>query len=546
MPAERSPELTAPTPPDPSRLGVRGVGKRFGGVAALSDVSLDFAPGSVHAVVGENGAGKSTLMKILAGVQRPGEGSVRVDGRPVDFAGVQDALDAGIALIHQELNLCDNLTVAANISLGREPRRSGALGCLGWVDHAAVRRRAADVLGRVGLNVDPDQSLAGMTIGNRQLVEIAKALSVGARVLIMDEPTSSLTLHETDRLLSIVEDLRRGGVTVIYISHRLNEVIRVADRVSILRDGRHIGELRGDEITHAAMVRGMVGRDIEAIFARTRHPIGDAVLSIEELRTAAHPDVSVSLDVHSGEVVVLAGLVGAGRTELLRTIYGVDPPAGGRIRFGTLADVPSDPAESVAAGMAMVPEDRKSDGVLLEESIRDNIMLPNLYRHRRSLGRADDTAHDRDAADAIERLGIRCAGGDQPVGDLSGGNQQKVAVGKWLAGRPRVLLLDEPTRGVDIGAKEDIYRLIESLAGAGMAVLAVSSDMEEVRGIADRIVVMHQGAVTATLPPTAGEEMILNAAVGRSSSDPDGLSPKVGVESPSSHPAGDTFNRRTP
>ncbi len=494
-------------------LTVTDLHKRFGGVHALRGVSADFQRGTVHAVVGENGAGKSTLMKILAGVQRADAGTVTLDGRSVVWHNVHDAMAHGIALIHQELNLADNLDIGGNIYLGREPTRWGR------IDRRRIARDAREQLAKVGLKVDPRSPLAGLTIGNRQLVEIAKALSVGANYLIMDEPTSSLTLHETENLMEVVESLRAAGVGVIYISHRLAEVERIADRVTVLRDGENAGELKRGEINHDGMVTRMIGRSVEALYQKAPAPMGPVRLSIDAVQTAAYPDQKVSLQVRGGEVVGLAGLVGAGRTELLQTIFGKDRPATG------LIEVTVDqkdhrirsPRDAIAAGITLVPEDRKSDGVILDLSIRDNIALPNLKRHAAAGVFVRHHRHNKDSQTLMQKLSIRAGGDRASVGTLSGGNQQKVALAKWLTNDPAVLLLDEPTRGVDIGAKQEIYQLIEQLASRGVAVLFVSSDMEEVRGLADRVLVMHEGRMTADLSRSeATEAAVMNAAVGLS------------------------------
>ncbi|MEM9828284.1 MAG: sugar ABC transporter ATP-binding protein [Planctomycetota bacterium] len=498
-------------------LAASGLRKRFGGVHALRGVDVSFAPGSVHAVIGENGAGKSTLMKILAGVLMPDRGTIQVDGQPTVLHRVSDALDAGIALIHQELNLPDNLDVGANLFLGREPTRWG------WIQKKVIRQHARRWLDRVGLAVHPSTPLAELTIGNRQLVEIAKALSIQAKVLIMDEPSSSLTLHETENLMSVIDDLRRDGVTVVYISHRLSEVQRVADDVTVLRDGENAGELCGDQIDHDSMVRMMVGRNIEALFDKHPHPPGDEVLRLNEIRTGAFPKQTINLSVRSGEVVGMAGLVGAGRSELLRRIFGVDPaPPGDRGSIAVAGEIVriESPRDAIAAAMGFVPEDRKDEGVILSMSIRENIALPSLAvasSHPASQSRfvVRPGREKAVACEMLETLRIKASDSATMVSTLSGGNQQKVALAKWLAMRPRILLLDEPTRGVDIGAKEEIYRLVTQLAADGVGVLFVSSDMEEVLGLADRILVMHEGRLAGEFNrQDASEESIMRAAVG--------------------------------
>lgn len=490
-------------------LEVRDVIKRFAGVTALSGVTLGFLPGEVHAVIGENGAGKSTLMKILAGVQSPDAGQVFFNGRPIAIDSVQAALRLGIALIHQELNLCDNLSVGANLFLGREPRR------LGFIDFARIETESKGFLSMVGLEIDPATLVGDLTIGVQQLVEIAKAISVDAKVLIMDEPTSSLSQHETETLFGVIENLKSRGVTVIYISHRLREVMHLADRVSILRDGENAGQLSQSEITHDAMVTAMVGRDLSQFYARAEHAIGDPVLTVDAMRTTAWPDHTVSLCVRAGEMVGVAGLVGAGRTELLEAIFGVAPAIEGSVRIDNQAIQAGSCRAAIDAGMALVPEDRKTQGLILPLGVRENVALPSLNRNKIVGGFLNSAAMADDSRRMIAEMKIKTADDSTAVELLSGGNQQKVVIGKWLAMHPRVLLLDEPTRGVDIGAKQEIYRLMEELAERGVAILFVSSEMEEVLSMSDRILVMHEGRVTGELVgDECSEEAVMRLATG--------------------------------
>jgi ribose transport system ATP-binding protein len=493
----------------PPLVEVRGISKRFPGVRALDDVSLAVAPGEVLAVIGENGAGKSTLLTILAGVQPPDAGKLFVDGKPVRFRGVQDALEAGIALIHQELDLADNLDLAGNIFLGREPRRAG------FLDLAAMHREAAHWLEMVGLDLDPATPLSRLPIGHQQLVEIAKALSTQARLLIMDEPTSSLSTRETETLFRVVKDLRGRGVSVIWISHRLGEVRELADRVVVLRDGKNAGEIadRG-EIEHDRMIRMMVGRDIDRLARRPSHPPGEVVLAARDLRTPAHPAQAISLEIKAGEIVGIAGLVGAGRTELLATLFGITPAVGGSVAVSGRPVTPHTPIDAIRAGMALVPEDRKAQGLILEMAIRENVSLAVLWPESRA-GFIDAAAERRLAATMIKTLAIKTPGDRQAVRFLSGGNQQKVVLAKWLAMMPKVLLLDEPTRGIDVGAKAEIYDLVHRLAGEGLAVLFVSSEMEEVLSLADRAVVMHEGRLAGSLSrEELSEENVMRLAAG--------------------------------
>ena len=489
-------------------LAVQGVSKNFSGVQALADVDLTLLPGERLAVIGENGAGKSTLMKILAGVLPSDRGRIWLRGRPIEIRSVQDALEHGIALIHQELNLAPNLDLGANIFLGREPRR-GLL-----IDRSRIRRQSVRYLEMVGLDLPPGRLVSSLSIGQQQLVEIAKALAVDARILIMDEPTSSLSQHETLRLFEVIGDLKDRGVSVIYISHRLGEVQNLADRVEVLRDGENAGGLEREEISHDRMVRLMVGRDISQFYHHLDRQPGPPILEVEELCTGAYPKNPLSFHVRGGEIVGVAGLVGAGRTGVLQTLFGINPPLSGRIEVSGKGLKPGRPLEAIRAGIALVPEDRKGQALILDMALRVNLSLVRLRRDQRfgflDMGREADLVDQ-----TIGRLSIRCQGSEQPVKYLSGGNQQKVVLGRWLAMDPSVLLLDEPTRGVDVGSKEEIYRLIEQLAARGVAVLFVSSEMEEILGLPDRVLVMHQGSITGELArDELSEERIMELATG--------------------------------
>ncbi len=489
-------------------LEARNLVKSFPGVRALKGVSLELYPGEVLAVIGENGAGKSTLMKILAGVQTPDSGTIHMDGQVRELRSVHDALAAGIALIHQELNLADNLDVAANLFLGREPLR------FGLIDRPRLRREARPYLEAVGLKVDPDALVGTLAIGPQQLVEIAKALSTQARVLIMDEPTSSLSSGEAENLFRVIRDLRSRGVSLIYISHRLGEVTALADRVVVLRDGENAGELAAGDIRHAAMVRLMVGRDLSQFYAHQVHVPGEPRLEVERLRTSAHPQQEISFQVRAGEIVGLSGLVGAGRPEVLLTLFGVTPALGGRVRVAGAEIAAQTPREAIDAGLSLVPEDRKQQGVVLGMDVRSNVSLASLRRDQRH-GFRNRRRETELSAEMIGAMRIKTPDDRQVVQFLSGGNQQKVVLGKWLATAPRVLLLDEPTRGIDVGAKQEIYQLMEELARQGVAILFVSSEMEEVLGMSDRVLVMHEGRLTGELQRAElSEEAILHLATG--------------------------------
>lgn len=495
-------------------LVAQSVRKVFPGVLALDGVTAHVSAGECLAVVGENGAGKSTLMKVLAGVYQPDSGQLLLDGREVRFDDPIAAIEAGVALIHQELNLAENLSVAANVFLGRERTMGGPLRLL---NRGAMRHAAAQHLTRVGLPADFAGRIVGeLPPGQRQLVEIARALSLNARAIIMDEPTSSLTQGETDRLYEVIDDLKQSGVAVVYISHRLAEVRRVADRVTILRDGRNAGELPRVEITHDNLVRHMVGRELKQLYPRTRSgPQSDTpLLVLEGVTYRDGPQHPISLTVYPGEILGMAGLVGAGRTELAEAVFGVRDITGGRVTVDGKSIVPRGPHDAIAAGLALVPEDRRLHGLVLPAGVGINIVLPNLDRV--STAGLVSARRARDLGDRwVSRLRVKTPALDQPVGLLSGGNQQKVVFGKWLATGPKVLILDEPTRGVDVGARGEIYAVIDELAAAGAAVWMISSDMEEVLGMSDRIAVLHEGRLAGVLPRERfSEEEVMRLATG--------------------------------
>ncbi|HWK68873.1 MAG TPA: sugar ABC transporter ATP-binding protein [Rhizobiaceae bacterium] len=497
-------------------LAARGIGKRFGGIIALSDVHFDLVPGEIHALMGENGAGKSTLMKILSGVYSQYDGEVRLDGDLVSFASVRQAEAAGIAIIHQELNLVPVLTVADNIFLGREPRVAGLV-----IDRKAARTAARDLLGRLGIELDPDMRVGNLRVGEQQLVEIAKALSISARILIMDEPTSALSPLECERLFRIVRQLAGEGVGIVYISHRIDEVMHLADRVTVFRDGRHVLTRAMGDLTEDRIIAAMVGRDLLAATAAGMTQRGATVLSVRDL-TLEKPHRrgwrsvlrGVSFDLSAGEILGIGGLLGSGRTEILETIFGSSTGrSGGEIRIqGQLADIRS-PRDARRLGLAMVTEDRKGQGLHLRSSITDNVALPLVGRLAR-FGIRSFAGEAGLARQAIQALGIRCQSVEQAAGTLSGGNQQKVVIGKWLATRPRILLLDEPTRGIDVGAKREIYDLIFHLARQdGLAIVVVSSEMPELLLLSDRILVMSEGWQAGVIGrDEASEERIMQLA----------------------------------
>ena len=490
-------------------LRVESITKRFPGVVALDDVSIDLFAGEVLSVIGENGAGKSTLMKILAGIQTPDRGKILLDSKSVRIDSVQAATSLGISLIHQELNLCDNLSVAANIFLGRENSRWS------FLKSDSIESEAKRYMKQVGLDVSPDTLARELSIGQQQLVEIAKALSVDARIVIMDEPTSSLTQQETEYLYQIIDRLKSNGISIIYISHRLAEVIHLSDRVSVLRDGKNAGELANDQITRENMVSKMVGRDLQQFYIQRDYDRRSSVLEIQNLVTSAHPNQTVSFSVREGEIVGLYGLVGSGRTEVLTTIFGMTPPLSGAVSLNGESLRMQNCRDSIAAGVALVPEDRKQQGVILEMSIRENISMGVLDRIS-TLKRLIQQQNESKLAETYrDKLKVKAPHIETSVNSLSGGNQQKVVVGKWLATEPKVLLLDEPTRGVDVGAKQEIYALMNQLADSGVAILFVSSELEEVLGISDQILVMHHGGISGTLQKSDfSEENVMRLATG--------------------------------
>jgi ribose transport system ATP-binding protein len=499
-------------------LNAEHISKTFGGIAALVDVSFDLRRGEIHALMGENGAGKSTLMKILSGVYTGYEGAVSIDGRPVSFAGVRDAEDAGIAIIHQELNLVPELSVADNIFLGREKLIAGLI-----VDRRASSRAAGALLQRLGIELDSEARVGALRVGEQQLVEIAKALSMSARILIMDEPTSALSPAECQRLFRIIRQLADSGVAVVYISHRIDEVMHLAERVTVFRDGRHVLTETMAKLDENAIIAAMVGRTLLASSQEDRGPGGKVVLSVRDL-SLSKPDRhgwrtvldGVSFDLAAGEILGIGGLLGSGRTEILETIFGSSGGrAGGAISLdGQPVEIRS-PRDARRLGIALVTEDRKTQGLHLQASITDNVALPLVGTLAR-FGIRSFAGEEGLARNAVKALGIRCENIGQPAGTLSGGNQQKVVIGKWLATMPRVLLLDEPTRGIDVGAKREIYDLIFKLAREGLAIAVISSELPELLHLSDRILVMADGRQTGILSRAeASEEAIMRLAAPR-------------------------------
>ena len=483
--------------------------KSFGSVQALEDGSIELQAGEAHALIGENGAGKSTLVKILAGVHRPDSGRLLLDGRELRLANPADARQAGIAVIYQEPTLFPDLSVAENIFMGRQPLAGGRR-----IDAGEMRRRVEGLMERLGVPLDPNRPARGLSIADQQIVEIAKALSFEARVIVMDEPTAALSGAEVERLFTVARTLQEHGAAVLFVSHRLDEVFALCQRVTIMRDGRHrfSGPLEG--LTHDDLVSGMVGRELDALYPKQPATRGEVALSVRRL-TREGVFTDVSFDVHHGEIVGLAGLVGAGRSEVARAAFGIDHRDAGQVTVEGRELPAASPTAAMAAGMGFVPEDRREQGLVMDLSIARNASLASLRRLRRGLLiRAAD--EQRLAADWAARLRLKFARLSDPVSVLSGGNQQKVVLAKWLARRPTVLIVDEPTRGIDVGTKAEVHRLLSDLAGQGVAVLMISSELPEILGMADRVLVMHEGRLTAELSrDEATEQTVMLAATGQ-------------------------------
>jgi rhamnose transport system ATP-binding protein len=496
-----------PTAPDERQpvVALEGVTKSFGAVQALRGARLELYPGEAHALVGENGAGKSTLIKVLAGVHQPDSGRITVDGRPTTFRSTSDAMDTGIAVIYQEPTLFPDLTVAENIFMGRQHR-----GTAGTIDRKAMNAAAAELFARLGVPLHPDRPARGLSIADQQLVEIAKALSVGARVLIMDEPTAALSGVEVDRLFAVVRGLRDEGAAILFISHRFDEVEALCERVTVMRDGAHVSTDAMADVTVDELVRRMVGRELSSLFPKEDVEPGEVVLEVEGL-TRAGVFADVSFTVRAGEIVALAGLVGSGRSEVVQSIFGVDPRDAGTVRVGGRVLPAHRPKAAMAAGVALVPEDRRQQGLILDLSIERNITLPR-SRSLSTFGLLTGRSERRSAQEWAERLHTRFSRLGNPVATLSGGNQQKVVLAKWLSTDPKLLIVDEPTRGIDVGTKAEVHRLMSSLAARGVAVLMVSSELPEVLGMADRVLVMREGRLAADIPRAeATEESVIRA-----------------------------------
>ena len=488
LPLAAAPAMTAPA--GAPLLSLRGISKSFPGVQALQQVELNLYPGRVTALIGENGAGKSTLVKILTGIYQPEAGEIALDGVTRHIASAADAQAAGITAIHQETVLFDDLSVAENVFLGHTPRTRWGL-----VDWAAMNRRTTEILGRIGIAIDPATRLKDLSIAQRHLIAIARALSIESRIVIMDEPTAALSYKEVEDLFTIIAHLKAAGTAVLFISHKFEEVFQIADDYAVFRDGRAVGAGALADTTQAELVRLMVGRAIDHVFPKQPVAIGPVVLTVDSY---SHPTefADISFDLRRGEILGLYGLIGAGRSELMQSIFGITRPSHGQITIDGLTLTPRSPDEAISSGIVYVPEERGRHGAILPLPIVENIALPSLKRLARS-GFLRPQAEFDLARLYAERLDLRAASLSQPVGTLSGGNQQKVVIGKWLATAPKVIILDEPTKGVDIGSKAAIHAFMSELAADGLAVIMVSSEIPEILGMSDRVLVMREGRIAA-------------------------------------------------
>jgi rhamnose transport system ATP-binding protein len=496
----------APSAPGPAVLELRGVAKSFGPVIALSSANLLVTEGSIHALVGENGAGKSTLVKIVAGLYQRDRGEMLLRGEPVDFTSTAAAKAAGIAVIYQEPTLFPDLSVIENMFMGRQPTDR-----FGRIDRKRMRAEAREVFDRLAVHIDPDRPAEGLSIADQQIIEIAKAILLDARLLIMDEPTAALSGVEVERLFTVARSLRDEGRGIVFISHRFDEVFSLCDTITVMRDGEYVSTDAIRDVTEAEIVRRMVGRDVKDLFPKQKAAIGDVLLEVTGLTSVGVFD-DVTFTVRSGEIVGLAGLVGAGRSEIARAIFGVDDYHSGTVTVAGKSLGKHNPAAAMDVGLALVPEDRRKQGLVLESSIAHNLTLAI----RNTLTRAGllrTSAENTAAAIWASRLQVKASALDTQAGTLSGGNQQKVVLGKWLATNPKVLIIDEPTRGIDVGTKAEVHRLLSELAGQGMGILMISSELPEVLGMADRVLVVREGRITSDIDrATATAENVMYAA----------------------------------
>lgn len=494
-------------------LRVKEISKSFSGVKALENIHFDLKKGEVHALMGENGAGKSTFMKILIGLVVPDSGEVLLEGENLSGSHVTETLKKGISMIHQEILIIPELTVAQNIFLGREREVSGKGGILsGWLNDSEINRQAAALLDRMGVNIAPKAKMKHLSVAQMQMVEIAKAISNNAKVIIMDEPTSAISEKEVATLFQIIRDLKAQGVSIIYISHKMDEIFQISDTITVLRDGKYIGTKRAAELDQIALIAMMVGREIDQMFPEATQPVGQELLSVKNLGRAGK-FADISFNVKSGEILGLAGLMGAGRTEIARAIFGLDQWDEGEISIKQTPLRARTPREAIDRGIGYVSEDRKGLGFIPRMSVKDNITLSSMNNHRKG-GFINTHSEQSVTEQMIADLKIKTAGTGQHVTYLSGGNQQKVVIGRVLLASPEIIMLDEPTRGVDVGAKFEIYKLIRSLADRGMAIIMISSELPEILGLSDRILVLSKGKQTALLSKAeATQELIMRYAV---------------------------------
>ncbi|KAA6050833.1 sugar ABC transporter ATP-binding protein [Pantoea sp. Bo_7] len=487
-------------------LEAEGISKFFPGVKALDNVSLRIRPGSVHALMGENGAGKSTLMKCLIGIYRPDKGTIRIKGEPVQFQDTMDALRSGISMIHQELNLVPHMTVAENIWLGREPMK------FGFVDHALLNRQTQELLNKLNIRLKADRMVGELSIAAQQMVEIAKAVSWNSDVVIMDEPTSALTETEVAHLFTIIRDLRAQGKAIIYISHKMDEIFTITDEISIFRDGTWVGSNDTSAFTRQSLITQMVGRELTQLFPKFNGTIGDDVLTVRGL-TSKERFSDISFSVRRGEILGVAGLVGAGRSEVMESLFGMESYDSGEVLIDGVPVSIDSPSTAIEKGMAFLTEDRKKSGLFLVLSVMENMSIVNMPGYTGKSGFVSHVKMAQDCMEQIRKLNIKTPTMDQIINNLSGGNQQKVLIARWLLAQPKILILDEPTRGIDVGAKAEIYRLISELANRGVAIIMVSSELPEILGMSDRIMVMHGGRITGILSKEeADQETILSLA----------------------------------
>ena len=489
-------------------LEMENIWKQFPGVLALKEVSLRIRKGTVHALMGENGAGKSTLMKVLMGIHRPDQGEIRLKGKKVEIINTNDALQLGVSMIHQELSSVPYMTVAENIWLGREPRNR-----IGLIDHAKMNQKTQKLLDQLGINIQPDQQMSFLSVANRQMVEIAKAISYNADIIVMDEPTSAITEQEVAHLFKIIGELKEKDVSIIYITHKMDEVFAISDDISVLRDGEFIGCDRAENLDKGKLISMMVGRELTHMFPKTEVEQGEVILSVRNL---ASPGLfsGVSFDLHRGEILGIAGLMGAGRTEVVETIFGIRPRSEGTVSlFGEEINI-THPEQAIEKKMALLTEERKESGLYLMLSVLENMEVASISSFMK--GPFVDHRSIREACtEQVDKLNTKTPSLEQAVGNLSGGNQQKVLISRWLLTQPEILMLDEPTRGIDVGAKAEIHRLMSKLAGEGKGIIMISSELPEILGMSDRVVVMHEGKMAGILPrEQANQENILTLASG--------------------------------